>query len=834
MSKTREAFQALLNRLKGHVDGQRAYLRTLRHFTENGAKHRIEETNPHGTDKSHLDLGELHNFPIALPGEVGVREMDDLYVDLEGAVSFVKSKAGSSLIFLRPTGEYPVGGEIITTNRPELKGSPYGNAYGLARKHRLFSLVNTATGDEVRFTWVGDDFQVPMDLVDGITYRWQCADVATDGSMSAWSEPQSFQVPEFRIVSPTLELVDDDPAATSLSPHFKAGEFQVPGGFSDTHVQTDWLLKDQFGATVYELTSHAPFLTELKLPLGSVAPGETFVLTVHYHGEERGKSNPGVFTFTTKTVTVNQPSVTIRGELDNADLRPVFDIGPFDVVGSSDTFEALEVQIFELTGQLAWSILVTNGNRVITVGRTIDYGESYRLEARYKAERFGWSEKTVVNFTTTVGSFYGHITDATVPSTLPDHWAADTLDRWLVLDGDRWMYRENGTQLWKKKHTGGQWTIERFVWVAELQRFVVIVHPQTERHLAYIVTLSNQGIWDQCLGVVRVSNDRPLSDPKIHGLVDRQVLMSWTFTDSQGRGQVLYAAYRIIHADLIAWSLNDSVPNRQTRGFFTVMNGEFYGALNVDYEDQNGEVTTSTAGVWRHTPATGTLYISTQNWAPGDDTSEMLPRDLGLAVYRRRPAEGTFVVSSGDHAVEINRNLVPLRRWAFEAVLPGGRYANLAENPDHPIHLGNRVRERHGVNIAACHGGLLKLDEDFNPIEIKALVSPVDQAEFVPGIPGYRNYRLLVNFPSVQRVAYIDDVDYETIPDGDTFTLQAEYYWDKATVQQVSLPSGSFPGTAGLWVLNALVTEDPSVIEDLNATTEDDTGLWVTMHTFFN
>lgn len=834
MTQTRASMQEVIDRLAAYVEGQRRYFATMRHHTEAHAKHLASKGNVHGVTLDQLGLDKIHNYPISHPGEALLKHVDDRYMDLESAIVFLQSKIGTGLVFDRPEALSPTGGDTVLTNRPELTATGYGNAYGLERDHRLFMVTDVTTNEKHLWMSQGDSLQIPEDLKDDTLYEWSCSDFAEDGSNSTWSEPERFLVPQYRIHTPTITLVDDDLNDARLAPMFESSAFSVPGG-ADTHKSTVWTVKDTFGSTVFTLTSTAPFLTEMAIPVGVLSSDTEYVLSVVYEGEERGYSAPGLLSFKTKVVRVQPPTVGLRSSLQATSLEPTIDVGPFNVVGDdSDTFEKLELQITNDAGQAVWTHEETGTDRTFLVDVLLDHSTDFELKVRYKGTANGWGAWTVVNFTTMEGGVRGVVTDAAESVYAEGMWSVDSDDTWVEVRGDRWRGRRFDQTLWAKRLTSNRLTIEAITWVATLNRFVVVVD-LVQDHRYSVLTMTREGDWEHCLGVVEVPFGEVMKDPLIHGVVDRQVLFSWLSTTQSGKDRVIYAAYRVVTGDLLAWRLEPDEKTQQYRGAFTLMHGKYFGGFAQDFYDNADELVLHASGMWSYEPATGTLNTATQHWDPGADLTELLPKHLGLNVYKRSPDTQTFIVSSGDHAQEFNSDLVPLRRWSFEAVRDNGQTVDLSEPDDKITHLGNRVRNRRGVTMAVVSGGVAKLDEDHNPVEVKTLASPTETALFIPGVPGYNNYRFTVQLPDpAARLMYVEDAEYNTIDNGEALVFQNEYQWETVTVEKIHEPGRLLNRPVLLDHIPVMVNPYdvlPARIED---DTETDLYPWTALFPFFN
>lgn len=210
------------------------------------------------------------------------------------------------------------------------------------------------------------------------------------------------------ITSPASGSVDVSIPTSLLATAFTS----YPTG-ADTHVSSDWRVKNTAGEIVWQSLSNTVDKTSITIPASNLAPGTQYFADVRYNGNVLGSSSysPPV-QFTTSVVFIVRPSITspVSGATGVA-ATPTFVATAFTTnpVGS-DTHASSDWRLKDSLGAIIWS---SNTDTVNKTSITLPSGvlavsSQYTMEVRYNGNVLQPSQwSPVVSFTTAAQFAYG-------------------------------------------------------------------------------------------------------------------------------------------------------------------------------------------------------------------------------------------------------------------------------------------------------------------------------------------------------------------------------------------------------------------------------------------
>ena len=203
------------------------------------------------------------------------------------------------------------------------------------------------------------------------------------------------------ITSPASGSVDVSIPTSLLATAFTS----YPTG-ADTHVSSDWRVKNTDGEIVWQSLSNTVDKTSITIPASNLAPGTQYFAEVRYNSNVLGSSSysPPV-QFTTSVVFIVRPSITspVSGVTGVA-ATPTFIATAFatNPIGS-DTHASSDWRLKDSLGAITWS---SNTDTVNKTSITLPSGvlavsSQYTMEVRYNGSVLQPSQwSPVVSFTT--------------------------------------------------------------------------------------------------------------------------------------------------------------------------------------------------------------------------------------------------------------------------------------------------------------------------------------------------------------------------------------------------------------------------------------------------
>lgn len=311
MSRVEDITRALSDSFQEYDESLRRRLGDLRDGQTDTSDHLIDVNDDHQVTPEDVGLGHIENYPIATTFVIDEQTDPNQYVDLQGAIHYIRTNLNLGQIVDSGDPISPIGGMDVNNLRPKLRGGAYFNAYDIARKHRRYQLV-LASGDfdapllDVVVT-TGDDLVLGSDLNNLTEYKWRYRDVSVDDVEGPW------KVGEFRaayeiVLTPTL-TVQGGTNSTSLSPVFIASPFTVNTG-TDTHASSVWTLYDALGAVIETHTKTTGDLTTWT-PSTVLEIVTEYRAEVYYTADNYEQSGVAEVTFETTDGIIEVPSVTV-------------------------------------------------------------------------------------------------------------------------------------------------------------------------------------------------------------------------------------------------------------------------------------------------------------------------------------------------------------------------------------------------------------------------------------------------------------------------------------------------------------------------------------------
>lgn len=310
MSRVEDITRALSDSFQEYDETLRLRIGTVQGGQAATGDHIVDVNDVHQVTAEQLGLSLIENYPIATSFVIDEQIDPNHYVDLQGAIHYIRTHLNLGQIVDSGDPVSPIGGMDINTLRPKLTGGEYLNAYGIERKHRRYQLV-AATGDYdepmLDVTVVSDDLVLSDDLFNVTEYKWRYKDIADDDTEGPWKYA-SFKTDYEVVLTPTLS-VQGGVESTSLNPVFLGGTFGVNKG-SDDHQASVWSLYDALGDLLETYTKTSGDLTEwiftTTLEIGTAYRAEVYYTASNY--EQSGVSE---VSFETTEGAINAPTLTV-------------------------------------------------------------------------------------------------------------------------------------------------------------------------------------------------------------------------------------------------------------------------------------------------------------------------------------------------------------------------------------------------------------------------------------------------------------------------------------------------------------------------------------------
>lgn len=193
----------------------------------------------------------------------------------------------------------PADGDTGQTISPTLQGAPYYPLYGVPQERRQFQIIEAGgsfadplyEAEEVPVDSTPlTDHAVSATLQTDRAYQWRYRDRTAEDEWAPWSLPTSFSTADTYIATPSVTSPLDDATDIPEQPVIELSAFSVVNG-TDTHAATSIRIKDNTGATVWELDRSTNPLNSIVVPAGILQPGErAYTIEPRHHGVVYGDS----------------------------------------------------------------------------------------------------------------------------------------------------------------------------------------------------------------------------------------------------------------------------------------------------------------------------------------------------------------------------------------------------------------------------------------------------------------------------------------------------------------------------------------------------------------
>lgn len=791
MGQTEATMALLRTAVWQHRRSLWGYLGTHTTHAESGMAHVFDrESNPHHTTKDQVGLGHLENYPIA---ELIAEPRSDRYLDLQGAITMVTSKMGQALIFKTPIPLTPADKVTISTTQPLFSATGYRNAYDIPRAVRRWR-VEDMNSDEYWDEETVTDTWVPSHRLKGSSeYRWSVCDVAEDGSRSQWAPWQECKTPAFHVDMPHVSDPDTTGQGSPIAPFFQTSAFSADSPQAE-HERTLWTLYQGNDPTpVWSLDSPDAHLTSVSLPDRLLRPDTPYRMEVIHVGRNRGASDPGIREFSTRKVTVSTPYIGLRGQIEAAPPRPVFDIPPrFGVVGDQDTLERVELAMYQ-GDLLVWSDTYASEPGTVTYPTDLLLGTQYRLTARYVATHYGHSDVFERSFTTTTGGSRGYLSSVPRTPDVPTVSVVAEDNQWLDMRSRQFRSHRYGEVLWSIEVMD----IDPFTitWAAALDAYLVLYVPRIGSHRLVVGQLSREGSWTDVLVGVNMPSGTVVSEMVFHGVIDN----TYRFSATTSKGVCYFywePAGPSKGATLL--SLPDTV---EAQGRFMTTFG-----------------TRWVAGLLLDTPGGPQPALLSHDTATNVTTVRSYPTtgavsDWGYRTMVRDVVSGQVIVDRGDQSVRVGSNATMIDVWDL---------APLGELPPFAgLRLSSTTSLVHRISndIGFGAGGLVRYNSQGNPSELAQLVGPQGPCSVSSGaLTADGQWRLHMTTPDGQDI-YLQGFDYVRLTEGVIPDL-VDYSWTKVDLNQLlhgPETATLLPGTVSMVGLPTL--DSTALLDDLRFAT---------------
>lgn len=218
---------------------------------------------------------------------------------------------------------------------------------------------------------------------------------------SEWSNVVSFTTPLVGIDLPVIS-VEGAPSSIPSGPNLTGSNFNVTGG-SDSHQSTDWELKDSAGGTVWSEMGSTGSLTSIKIPDDTLTHSETYTFRVRYNGVSYGSSEWGEVEYSTPTVTITTPVLTVSGAPSSVQATPTLAAqNDFEITGATDSHQSSDWKVELQNGDPVWESVGDTENLLdIEVPiENLTVSTSYVFKLRFNSSQYGSSEWVEVSATT--------------------------------------------------------------------------------------------------------------------------------------------------------------------------------------------------------------------------------------------------------------------------------------------------------------------------------------------------------------------------------------------------------------------------------------------------
>lgn len=365
-------------------------------------------------DLTQLDTDEKSNI---------VNSINDLKHKLD-----TSGGAGGTRYVLAPKITSPSADAVGQNVKPLISGTGFTSLVpGDARKHRIFEVSKSKDFNSlvINAQENADSYTVVTALDPNTKYYVRIKDVAVKGGASDYSLTVAFTTgAAVGPLTPSLSVYgfNNSPTDIGSGVRITATPYTISNGSPDTHRATSWSVKKTGDITnVWELKDSTSYLTEVRVPDGTLEPGTQYTAECIYHSTTYPDAAPAQITFTTSLDfgKVNTPDIIVEGYPNKVPTLPRISGSPFTSTRIADKHIDTEVKITKSSTQTA-VLDKTYGSNVtrIHLAGPLESNTQYEIRLRYKGEKLGWSEWADLTLITTDTAQSGEYNYVGVPGTL--------------------------------------------------------------------------------------------------------------------------------------------------------------------------------------------------------------------------------------------------------------------------------------------------------------------------------------------------------------------------------------------------------------------------------
>ena len=244
-------------------------------------------------------------------------------------------------------------------------------------------------------------------LQAGKTYIMQAIYNSVTYGSSAAGSVQFTTATEFtHIATPTITITGGT-VNVGETPVFNGSAFTVEPSGSDTHVASTWVVtKKPDNSEIYRLDRNAVQKTTLTLPGSLLAEGQSYTVSLVYHGQTYGDSAAATLDFSCAETFkgIKAPTLSLQGANDDGlvDYAASYVASQFEYIGGEDTCDKVDWELYKGDDKV-WS--AANSTILRYLGSFGDYtlepNTAYVLKYRQHAKTNDvWSAWAELNFTT--------------------------------------------------------------------------------------------------------------------------------------------------------------------------------------------------------------------------------------------------------------------------------------------------------------------------------------------------------------------------------------------------------------------------------------------------
>ena len=244
-------------------------------------------------------------------------------------------------------------------------------------------------------------------LQAGKTYIMQAIYNSVTYGSSAAGSVQFTTTTEFtHIATPTITITGGT-VNVGETPVFNGSAFTVEPSGSDTHVASTWVVtKKPDNSEIYRLDRNAVQKITLTLPGSLLAEGQSYTVSLVYHGQTYGDSAAATLDFSCAETFkgIKAPTLSLQGANDDGlvDYAASYVASQFEYIGGQDTCDKVDWELYKGDAKV-WSAV--NSTILRYLGSFGDYtlepSTAYVLKYRQHAKTNDvWSAWAELNFTT--------------------------------------------------------------------------------------------------------------------------------------------------------------------------------------------------------------------------------------------------------------------------------------------------------------------------------------------------------------------------------------------------------------------------------------------------